>query len=67
MTTRKSKSQTLTVAELEAMSAAFERPDYSPRFARPSASEQARHDRALRAAKRNESRFLPFTVKFKAL
>ena len=56
MTTRKPKAKKMTAADLTALSADFERPDYVPQFTKPAASEQRQHDRALRAARKKRGR-----------
>jgi hypothetical protein len=56
MIERNGKSRSLTTAELEAMTREFERPDYSPRFAKAPRAEQLRHDRAIREARKKRGR-----------
>src|ERR1017187_9093066 len=46
----------MTKAQLEALSAEFDQPDFEPRSLKAPPAEQRRHDRALRRAKLNRAR-----------
>lgn len=51
-TETKRQVRQMIVAQLEAASREFDRPDYSPRFGKAPASQQRHHDAALRYVKR---------------